>query len=85
MFKEAVFGGVPIGADRDPAQLKIPELLEVLGSDLMGSRFGSDSLSVQRSSLCGHQAGFEQIEIGAAVHLAFDEFQSGDLTFDLTA
>ena len=46
---------------------------------------GSDSLSVQRSSLCGHQAGFEQIEVGAAVHLAFDEFQSGDLTFDLTA
>ena len=45
----------------------------------------SYSLSVQQSSLCGHQAGFEQIEVGAAVHLAFDEFQSGDLTFDLTA
>ena len=49
------------------------------------SKRGSDSLSVQRPSSCGHQPGFEEIEVGAVVHLAFDELQAGDLAFDLTA
>jgi hypothetical protein len=51
----------------------------------VASKRGSASLSVQRFSLCGHKAGFEQIEIGAAVHLALDELQAVDPTFDLAA
>ena len=47
--------------------------------------FRAAVIIMRPSGLCVHQAGFEQIEVGAAVHLAFDEFQSGDLTFDLTA
>src|SRR5258708_18153819 len=40
------------------------------------SNFGSDSISVQKSRA-------EEIEFRAAVHLAFDEFELGDLTFCL--
>jgi hypothetical protein len=32
---------VPIGADRDPIQMKIQEQMEVLSSNLMGSCFGA--------------------------------------------
>ena len=49
------------------------------------SKLGSDTLSVQQPLSCGHQSGFEEIEVGAVVHLAFDELQTVDLTFDLTA
>ena len=49
------------------------------------SRRGSDSLSVQGVSSCRHQPGLEQVEVGATVHLAFDELQTGDLAFNLTA
>ena len=41
LFKKAIFGEVPIGADRDPAQLEIPEQLEVFSADIMGSRSGA--------------------------------------------
>jgi hypothetical protein len=41
VVQENRYGGVPIGADRDPAQLKIIQQLEVFGSDLMWSRFGA--------------------------------------------
>ena len=70
------------GTDGSPRMTR-----ELQDNDFVNRRSngGSDSLSVHRSSLCGHQAGFEQIEIGATVRLAFDELQTGDLTFDLTA
>jgi hypothetical protein len=32
---------------------------------------------------CSDQSHFKQIDIGAAVHLAFDELEFGDLTFSL--
>lgn len=41
LFKKAIFGRVPIGAARDPAQLDIPKQLEVLSSDQKASRFGA--------------------------------------------
>lgn len=45
LFKKVNFGGVPIAASLDPAQLEIPEQLETSGSDMMGSRFGAYSQS----------------------------------------
>jgi len=39
LFKKSIFGGVPIGVDRDPAQLEIPQLLQVLSANVIGSRF----------------------------------------------
>lgn len=46
---------------------------------------GSDSLLVQRSGLIGrrHQPRAQQIELGASIHLAFDELQLRDLSFRL--
>lgn len=41
MFKKTIFSGVPISADRDHAQLKIPEQLEVLSPDITGSLLGT--------------------------------------------
>ena len=42
LFKKAIFGGVPLGTDRDLAQLEIPEQLEMFSSDIMGSCFGAN-------------------------------------------
>lgn len=42
LFKKSISGGFPVGADRDPAQLKNPEQSNVVSSSIMGSRFGAD-------------------------------------------
>jgi hypothetical protein len=39
LFKKANYGGVLIGADRDPSQLEIPDQLEMFSSDIMWSQF----------------------------------------------
>jgi hypothetical protein len=33
---------------------------------------------------CAEESSFEEVEFGAAVYLAFDEFEFRDLTFGLT-
>lgn len=43
LFKKAISGGVPIGADWDPARVEIPEEAKVISSGLVGSRFGAYS------------------------------------------
>lgn len=39
--QENHFGGVPIGVDRNSAQLEIPQLLQVLNTDVIGPRFSA--------------------------------------------
>jgi hypothetical protein len=50
---------------------------------LRGSKLGSDALSVA-SLRRPQQPSLEQIDLGAAVHLPFDELELGDLPFCLT-
>lgn len=51
LFKKAIFGGVPIGTDWDPARVEIPKQLEALSSILMGSRFGAYSHPCNRGMI----------------------------------
>ena len=44
---------------------------------------GSDAILMMVGSSRSDQARFEQIDLGAAVHLAFDELEFGDLAFGL--
>jgi hypothetical protein len=44
---------------------------------------GTDAILMTRSSCCAEEAGLEQVELAAPIHLAFDELQLGDLTFGL--
>jgi hypothetical protein len=39
LFKKSILGGAQIGVDRDPSQLEIPQLLQVLSATVIGSRF----------------------------------------------
>jgi hypothetical protein len=48
LFKKSIVGGVPIVADRDPAQLEIPEQSKLVSSSIMGSRFSADLQSASR-------------------------------------
>jgi len=45
LFKKAIIGGVSVAADRDPAQLEIPQQLKELSADVMGSRFSANPQS----------------------------------------
>ena len=45
---------------------------------------GSGAYLVQEVSICAEQPRFEKIEFGAAIHLAFDELELGDLSFGLS-
>ena len=49
-----------------------------------GSLLGSDADLVERRLPGSDDAGFEEVKLAAAVHLAFDEFGLGDLSFRLT-
>jgi hypothetical protein len=48
-------------------------------------KFGSDAISMIGSgSWCADKSGLKEIELGAPVHLTFDELKLGDLSFHLT-
>ena len=46
-------------------------------------KIGSDAILMTRPSCCADEAGLEQVELAAPVHLALDELQLGDLTLGL--
>ncbi len=51
-----------------------------------GSKLGSDALSMMIAGFMQRpqQSGWQKVEVGAAVHLAFHELELGDLSLNLT-
>ena len=47
------------------------------------SKLGSVAILMPRSLGCAEEAGLQQVELAAPIHLAFDELQLGDLAFGL--
>lgn len=46
-------------------------------------KLGSDALSLRLQPTLHRRGGLQQVDLGASVHLALDEFELGDLAFGL--
>src|SRR3984957_11848773 len=76
--------GVSFCAKRDPREIRVIGTKSMDSAALSGgSMLGSDALLMKSRLREADDAGLEQIEFPASVHLAFDQLQLADLPFRL--